>query len=73
MHRIPPFCRGCGGRGPSPGAGLAEIAAGAAALLLQGTAMARASVTLGAELVRIVLGRSDVCPERGDWRFKDPT
>jgi polyhydroxyalkanoate synthase len=35
--------------------------------------MARASTTLSAELVRILLGRSGLRPERGDWRFKDPT
>ena len=35
--------------------------------------MAKASVTLTAELFRIVLGNSDLRPERNDWRFKDPT
>ena len=52
---------------------LAGIAEGVAATLLQGSAIAKAGVTLGAELTRIALGRSEVCPERGDWRFKDPT
>jgi len=41
--------------------------------LLQASATARASVTLTAELVRIGLGRSDVAPERGVSRFRDPT
>ena len=49
------------------------IGAGVAATLLQGSAVARATVGLSAELVRIALGRSEVCPEKGDWRFKDPT
>src|SRR6266542_2614818 len=46
---------------------------GAAAILLQGTSLARAGVGLGAETARIAAGRSDVAPARGDWRFKDPT
>ena len=52
---------------------IAGLADGLAAALLQGSAMAKASVTLSAELLRIALGRSEVCPDRGDWRFKDPT
>ena len=46
---------------------------GLAAPLLRGTSVARASVGLGGEVVRIVLGRSEVEAARGDWRFKDPT
>jgi polyhydroxyalkanoate synthase len=49
------------------------LADGVAATLLQGSAVAKASVGLSAELVRIAIGRSEICPERGDWRFKDPT
>lgn len=52
---------------------LADLADGVAATLLQGSAVAKATVSLSAELVRIGLGRSDVCPEKSDWRFKDPT
>ena len=52
---------------------LGGLADGIAATLLQGSAMAKASVSLGAELMRIAIGRSEVTPERGDWRFKDPT
>lgn len=37
------------------------------------TALGEACVSLAAELSRISLGRSQVAPERGDWRFKDPT
>ena len=46
---------------------------GAASALLHGSAVARAGVGLGAELARIALGRSQISPARGDWRFKDPT
>jgi len=49
------------------------LAGSIAATLLQGSSVAKASVTLAAELVRIALGRSEICPEKGDWRFKDPT
>jgi len=52
---------------------LSGLADGVAATLLQGSSMAKASVTLATELVRIVIGRSEICPEKGDWRFKDPT
>jgi len=37
----------------------------------QCSAAGRASGSLGAELVRIGLGRSDVAPQRGDNRFRD--
>ena len=46
---------------------------GVAATLLRGSAMARASVTLSTDMVRIALGKSDLRPEGHDWRFKDPT
>jgi len=52
---------------------LSGIADGVAATLLQGSAVAKASVSLSAEFVRIALGRSDICPEHSDWRFKDAT
>jgi len=51
---------------------LAGLVDGVAATVLHGTAMAKAGVGLVAESVRIALGRSDVKPERSDWRFKDP-
>lgn len=41
--------------------------------LLQGRSVARASVGLAAGLGRVALGRSELAPARGDWRFKDPT
>jgi polyhydroxyalkanoate synthase subunit PhaC len=46
---------------------------GIGAPLLRGSSVARASVGLGAEVVRIALGRSGVEAARNDWRFKDPT
>jgi polyhydroxyalkanoate synthase subunit PhaC len=49
------------------------LADGIVATLLQGSAMAKAALTLSAELMRIAIGRSDTSPERGDWRFKDAT
>ncbi len=52
---------------------LAGVADGLTATLLQGSAVAKATVALSADLVRIALGRSEICPERGDWRFKDAT
>src|SRR6476661_8436563 len=52
---------------------LAGLIDGLAVTLLQGTAVAKAGASLGAETVRILLGRSEVAPESGDWRFKDPT
>ncbi len=41
--------------------------------LLQGRSVARAGVGLAMGLSRVALGRSEVAPARGDWRFKDPT
>jgi polyhydroxyalkanoate synthase subunit PhaC len=52
---------------------LAGLVDGLAATVLRGTAMAKAGVVLGTESARIALGRSEVAPQRGDWRFKDPT
>ena len=52
---------------------VAGIADGIVATVLQGSAVGKASAGLGAELLRIALGRSEVSPSRGDWRFKDPT
>jgi len=37
------------------------------------SAAARAGISLGAELVRIGIGRSELAPQRGDNRFRDPT
>ncbi len=45
---------------------------GLAATVLRGSSLAKAGVSLGAESLRIAVGRSEVTPERGDWRFKDP-
>ena len=42
-------------------------------VLIGCSAAARAGVSLGAELVRIGLGRSELAPERGDNRFRDAT
>ena len=52
---------------------LGEALGGLAAVLGQGRAVAREAVTLGGELARVLLGRSDVVPEKGDHRFDDPT
>ena len=52
---------------------LAGLADGVAAILLRGSAITRAGVGLSAELMRITLGRSEVRPDKTDWRFKDPT
>jgi len=52
---------------------LAGVADGLAAPLLDGTSLAEAGLSLGAELARIALGQSQVTPKRSDWRFKDPT
>ncbi len=49
------------------------VADGIVATVLQGSAVARAAVGLGAEVARIALGRSEVAPDRSDWRFKDST
>ena len=46
---------------------------GLVAALLQGASLGRAGVGLGAELGRIGLGRSQITPQKNDWRFRDPT
>lgn len=46
---------------------------GLAASVTHGQALGKAGASLGAELVKVALGRSEVAPARGDWRFKDPT
>jgi polyhydroxyalkanoate synthase len=58
---------------PAPALSIGSVADGVAATLLQGSAIARAGVELGAEAARIALGRSELAPDRTDWRFKDPT
>ena len=52
---------------------LAGLADGIAATLLRGSAVAKTSAGLAGESLRIALGRSDIAPAKGDWRFKDPT
>jgi len=42
-------------------------------VLIGCSAAARATISMGAELVRIGLGRSELTPDRGDNRFRDPT
>ena len=51
---------------------LRQATSGLAAALSQGTTAAREATRLGAELTRIVRGRSDVAPAQGDRRFTDP-
>ena len=46
---------------------------GLVAALLQGASLGRAGVGLGAELGRISLGRSQITPQKNDWRFRDAT
>ena len=42
-------------------------------VLIGCSAAARAGISLGAELIRVGIGRSDLTPERSDTRFRDPT
>jgi len=51
----------------------AGVANGLAATLTHGRSVASSGLTFSAELLSILSGRSDVTPEKGDWRFKDPT
>ena len=51
---------------------LVEAIRSAAAILAQGSAVARETTTLCAEVARIGLGRSDLAPSGGDRRFADP-
>jgi len=39
--------------------------------LVDPVAIARESVTLGAELLKVAVGTSDIEPDKRDWRFKD--
>ena len=52
---------------------MAGLLGAAGDTLLQGRSVARAGVGLTMGLSRVALGRSEVAPARGDWRFKDPT
>jgi hypothetical protein len=52
---------------------LGSLLDGVAGFLLQAASLGKSHVGLVAEFVRIVLGRSDVAPTSGDWRFEDPT
>lgn len=52
---------------------LAEAIGGLAAAVGQGRVVAREAVALGGELARVVAGRSEIAPEKGDRRFSDPT
>ena len=56
---------------PSPS--VRALAESVAAMLLHGASVGKAGIGFGAEVARIALGRSEVTPERGDWRFKDRT
>jgi len=51
---------------------LEEAVRALAAALGRGTTVAREAGRLGAELIRIGCGRSDVAPAQGDRRFADP-
>jgi polyhydroxyalkanoate synthase subunit PhaC len=62
-----------GGTEPVTVPSAVELAASLALVLAQGSAVGHEAKTLGAELVRIGLGRSEVEPKRGDWRFRDET
>ena len=52
---------------------LAGVVSGLSSTLTHAPAIARATIGLGGELTRVAVGRSDVSPRKGDWRFKDPT
>ncbi len=60
-----------GGEASGPVAIPALLAAGVRAVRHGDTV--RSSLKLTRELVRIASGRSEIAPERGDWRFRDPT
>jgi polyhydroxyalkanoate synthase subunit PhaC len=51
---------------------LQDAVGGLAAVLSQGTTVAREATRLGVELTRIAWGLSDVAPAKGDRRFADP-
>jgi polyhydroxyalkanoate synthase len=48
-----------------------EVLAGIVGALGQGHLLANEAIGLGTELVKVLLGRSDVAPARGDRRFAD--
>ncbi|HEY3261534.1 MAG TPA: alpha/beta fold hydrolase [Pseudonocardiaceae bacterium] len=52
---------------------LAGVLDGMAATVFRGASLGKVGVGLGSELARIAVGRSEVAPAKGDWRFKDPT
>ncbi|MGD9527556.1 MAG: PHA/PHB synthase family protein [Pseudonocardia sp.] len=49
-----------------------SLVGGLASALGQGRVVGREAVKLGGELAKIAVGRSEVAPQRGDRRFKDP-
>ena len=61
------------GGDPSSVPSATDFLGGVASTLLQGTSVAKAGVGFGAELSRILIGRSEVKAPRNDWRFKDET
>src|ERR1700749_3627239 len=61
-----------------PGEPVARIGVGAAAHSLASAArrsrgIGRRGAALGVESAKVLAGRSQVAPEKGDWRFKDET
>src|SRR6202042_1917626 len=60
-----------GGEASGPVAIPELLAAGVRAVRHGGTV--RSSLRLTRELARITRGASEITPERGDWRFRDPT
>ncbi|MDQ1538524.1 MAG: poly[(R)-3-hydroxyalkanoate] polymerase subunit PhaC [Actinomycetota bacterium] len=61
-----------GGTDPSPVPSARELFGSLTSLLSQGSVVGHEAKTLAEELVRIGLGRSEVAPQRGDGRFRDP-
>src|SRR3954451_17109614 len=61
------------GGDPSSVPSATGLLGGVGSTLLQGTSVAKAGVGFGAELSRILIGRSEVEAPRNDWRFKDET
>jgi len=62
-----------GGTDPAVVPSARELISALTSMLSQGALVADEARTLAAELVRIGLGRSEVEPNRGDARFRDPT
>ena len=50
-----------------------ELVSAGLRTVTRGGNVARAAVGLSAEAARILAGRSEVAPAKGDWRFADPT